>query len=76
MACFLYSICHFPLVFCACTGLTTRSDPTVFKDVPPEQIEKFCKPSVQVTLGFKHPRYGHMVVMQEEVRAVLAEDFG
>jgi len=41
----------------------------------PEQIKKFRNPGVQVTLGFKHPRYGHMVMMQEEIRASLAEDF-
>ena len=40
-----------------------------------EQIEKFRSPGAQVTLGFKHPRYGHMVLMQEEVRAALSEDF-
>ena len=40
-----------------------------------EQARKFCEPGQQVILGFKHPQYAHMVVMQEETRAALAGDF-
>jgi hypothetical protein len=29
----------------------------------------------QVSLGFGHPRYGHMAVLPPEVRAELANDF-
>ncbi|MEE8445173.1 MAG: DUF3501 family protein, partial [Alphaproteobacteria bacterium] len=39
------------------------------------QIEAFRKPGAEVVVGFKHPAYGHMVVLPEETRAALAEDF-
>ena len=38
------------------------------------QAEAFKAPGTSVTLGFRHPSYGHMVIMPEEVRAALAED--
>lgn len=38
------------------------------------QISAFRDPSVQVTLGFDHPAYGHMAVVSAEVRNALAED--
>jgi len=39
------------------------------------QIAKFRRPGSQIVVGFKHPSYGHMAVMPEEVREALAEDF-
>lgn len=39
------------------------------------QIEKFRTADTQVIVGFKHPEYGHMVVMPEAVRQALSEDF-
>lgn len=39
------------------------------------QIERFRAPGTQVSLGFGHPRYGHMAVLPQEVRAELASDF-
>jgi hypothetical protein len=38
-------------------------------------VEAFRAPGAQVILGFSHPAYSHMAVMQEAVRAELAEDF-
>ncbi len=39
------------------------------------QVDAFRAPGAQVVVGFKHPHYGHMSAMPEEVRAALAEDF-
>ncbi len=39
------------------------------------QIARFRTASVQVSLGFDHPRYGHLAVLPDEVRAELAKDF-
>jgi hypothetical protein len=39
------------------------------------QIEAFRQSGAEVTLGFKHERYGHMVVLARETRAALARDF-
>jgi hypothetical protein len=39
------------------------------------QVAKFRTPSTEVTLGFRHPSYGHLAVLPEAVRAALAEDF-
>ncbi|HEY7991147.1 MAG TPA: DUF3501 family protein [Stellaceae bacterium] len=39
------------------------------------QIAKFRDPATQVLVGIDHPRYGHIAVMQDAVRAALAEDF-
>jgi hypothetical protein len=39
------------------------------------QVEAFRAPGAQVILGFSHPAYSHMVVLQEAVRAELAGDF-
>lgn len=39
------------------------------------QVAAFRKPGAEVILGFKHPRYGHMVLLSEETRAALAKDF-
>ena len=39
------------------------------------QIATFSAPATQVILGFDHPRYGHMAVLSEAVRAELAKDF-
>ena len=40
-----------------------------------EQVEAFCKPGAEVVLGFKHPNYGHMMVLPEAVRQALSADF-
>jgi hypothetical protein len=39
------------------------------------QVEKFRKAGAEVIIGFKHPGYAHMVRIQEESRAELANDF-
>ncbi len=39
------------------------------------QIAAFRTPGVQVTLGFRHPNYGHLAVLPEDVRSALAGDF-
>lgn len=39
------------------------------------QADAFRKPGTQVIVGFKHPQYAHMAVMQEEARSVLSGDF-
>jgi len=39
------------------------------------QVARFRAPRAQVTLGLHHPRYGHMAVLPEAVRAELANDF-
>ena len=39
------------------------------------QVEAFRRSGAEVTLGFKHERYGHMVVLGQETRAALAGDF-
>jgi uncharacterized protein DUF3501 len=39
------------------------------------QIARFRAPSTQIIAGFDHPNYGHMAVIPEPVRAVLAQDF-
>ncbi|WP_259781349.1 DUF3501 family protein [Aestuariispira ectoiniformans] len=40
-----------------------------------EQAAKFSEPGTQVIVGFKHPEYAHMAIIQEESRAELAGDF-
>ncbi|AWJ84085.1 hypothetical protein TSH58p_11470 [Azospirillum sp. TSH58] len=45
-------------------------------DFTAEQIAAFRTPGTEVILGIGHPRYGHMAVMPEAVRAELAGDFG
>lgn len=42
----------------------------------PAQIAAFSKPGTQVVLGMAHPKYAHMTVLSEDVRAELATDFG
>jgi Protein of unknown function (DUF3501) len=39
------------------------------------QIEAFRSGVGEVILGFSHPRYGHMALVPEAVRAALAKDF-
>lgn len=39
------------------------------------QVEAFRRPGAEVVVGFEHPRYSHMAVMPQDVRAALAEDF-
>jgi hypothetical protein len=39
------------------------------------QIARFKTPGTQIIAGFDHPNYGHMAVLPEPVRAVLAKDF-
>ena len=41
----------------------------------PAQKAKFRMPGAQILCGVDHPRYGHIAVMPEAVRAALAEDF-
>lgn len=41
----------------------------------PEQIEAFKKPETRVILGFSHPQYSHMVVLNEATRVALSGDF-
>lgn len=41
----------------------------------PAQIARFRTPGAQVLVGFDHPEYGHLAVMPEAVREVLAQDF-
>lgn len=40
-----------------------------------EQVAKFQAVGTEVTFGFGHPEYGHMVMLPENVRAELAGDF-
>lgn len=40
-----------------------------------EQIAAFAKTDEQIVVGFSHPQYSHMVVLQEATRASLAADF-
>ena len=40
-----------------------------------EQVAKFQAAGTEVTFGFGHPEYGHMVMLPENVRAELAGDF-
>ena len=41
----------------------------------PAQIAAFRAPGTAVTVGFTHPNYGHMTLMPEGVRTMLAQDF-
>jgi hypothetical protein len=41
----------------------------------PTQVERFRAGAAQVSLGFGHPRYGHVAVLPQDVRAELASDF-
>ena len=40
-----------------------------------DQIVKFRAPGTRITLGFAHENYGHIAVVPEAVRQVLAADF-
>ena len=40
-----------------------------------DQILRFRDPAIQVVLGFDHPEYAHMAVMQVAARQALAADF-
>jgi len=40
-----------------------------------EQITAFRQPGAQITLGIRHPAYGHMAVLPEAVRSALSGDF-
>ncbi|MEQ8605140.1 MAG: DUF3501 family protein [Marivibrio sp.] len=40
-----------------------------------DQIGAFKQTDEQIVVGFSHPQYSHMVVLQEASRASLAEDF-
>ncbi|HTB43470.1 MAG TPA: DUF3501 family protein [Acetobacteraceae bacterium] len=40
------------------------------------QVAAFCRQGAEVMIGFTHPKYGHMAVVPEHVRAELARDFG
>jgi hypothetical protein len=39
------------------------------------QADAFRRPNARVVIGFEHDAYGHMAVIPEETRAVLAGDF-
>ena len=39
------------------------------------QADAFRKPGAEIVVGFKHPGYGHMVMLTEETREALAADF-
>lgn len=39
------------------------------------QAEKFRAAGTQVVIGFSHPQYSHMTIMQENVRESLGRDF-
>jgi len=39
------------------------------------QADAFRKPGAEIVVGFKHPGYGHMVMLPEETREALAADF-
>ena len=41
---------------------------------PPAVAARFRTPAARVLLGIDHPAYGHLAIMSEETRAVLAED--
>lgn len=41
---------------------------------PPAVAARFRTPGARVQLGIDHPAYGHLAIMPEETRAVLAED--
>lgn len=40
-----------------------------------DQASAFSQPGTQVVVGFEHAAYGHMAVLPEDSRAVLAGDF-
>ena len=40
-----------------------------------DQAERFREPGARVVLGLSHPRYSHMAVIPEEIRAELSGDF-
>jgi hypothetical protein len=40
-----------------------------------DQIARFKSGSERIVLGVRHKNYGHMAVMSDETRAVLAKDF-
>ena len=42
--------------------------------VAPAEAAAFRTPGARVLLGIDHPAYGHLAIMPEETRAVLAED--
>lgn len=39
-----------------------------------DAIAKFRNPQVQVTLGIDHPAYGHVAILNQDVREALASD--
>jgi hypothetical protein len=41
----------------------------------PDAIAAFKAPGTEVIAGISHPKYGHMAVLPEEMRASLAADF-
>jgi len=40
-----------------------------------DAVAKFKNPDVQVSIGIGHPNYGHMAILNDQVRTALAEDF-
>jgi hypothetical protein len=41
----------------------------------PAQIKQFTEPNHQIILGFDHPLYGHMTVLNQETKQELSKDF-
>jgi Protein of unknown function (DUF3501) len=41
----------------------------------PAQIAAFSRPNAEPVIGFDHPKYGHMAIIPEAVRAELTGDF-
>jgi hypothetical protein len=39
------------------------------------QISAFSRPKAEVVLGFDHPKYAHMAIIPEPIRAELSKDF-
>jgi hypothetical protein len=39
------------------------------------QVEAFRRPGAEIIVGFRHPGYGHMIMLSEETREALAADF-
>ncbi len=40
-----------------------------------QAIARFRDPDAQVTIGIGHPKYGHIAILNEDVRAALSADF-
>jgi hypothetical protein len=52
----------------------TSSIHFVHFDLTPAQVAKFKTAGTRVTVGIDHPKYGHVAILPENVRAALSED--